>query len=278
MATAKKTIAYLYPYSTGSNSAAALASALGIRRIRREGSNFAGKAHHAVINWGCRRLPEAVTSSGRVLNAPERVETASNKLSFFQAMAAVEETQRPRMPRFTTSPTEAAGWIENGDDRCNVIFARTELNGHSGEGIVRYDASNIAELRALRAGVLLVEYVRKRTEFRLHFAKRLDGNPVNQFLTQRKATQTGAAEGTVNYEIRSHANGFIFARNDGVEVPADVRAQALRAFEASGLDFCAVDVIWNERRQEAYILEVNTAPGMEGSTLTDYVEALSQLY
>jgi glutathione synthase/RimK-type ligase-like ATP-grasp enzyme len=40
---------------------------------------------------------------------------------------------------------------------------------------------------------------------------------------------------------------------------------------ASGLDFGAVDVIWNERQQRAYVLEINSAPGLEGTTIDDYV-------
>ena len=39
-----------------------------------------------------------------------------------------------------------------------------------------------------------------------------------------------------------------------------------------GLDFGAVDVIWNEHESKAYVLEINTAPGLEGSTVEDYKE------
>jgi glutathione synthase/RimK-type ligase-like ATP-grasp enzyme len=45
------------------------------------------------------------------------------------------------------------------------------------------------------------------------------------------------------------------------------------AVAALGLDFGGVDVIWNERRQMAYVLEVNTACGLEGQTVNDYAEA-----
>jgi len=46
--------------------------------------------------------------------------------------------------------------------------------------------------------------------------------------------------------------------------------QASLAIAALGLDFGAVDIIWNNHYQLATVLEVNTAPGLEGQTITDY--------
>jgi D-alanine-D-alanine ligase-like ATP-grasp enzyme len=42
------------------------------------------------------------------------------------------------------------------------------------------------------------------------------------------------------------------------------------------LDFGAVDVIWNEKQQRAYVLEVNTAPGLEGQTVDDYARGIKE--
>jgi D-alanine-D-alanine ligase-like ATP-grasp enzyme len=36
------------------------------------------------------------------------------------------------------------------------------------------------------------------------------------------------------------------------------------------LDFGAVDIIYNAKRNECYVLEVNTAPGLEGTTVEKY--------
>jgi hypothetical protein len=43
------------------------------------------------------------------------------------------------------------------------------------------------------------------------------------------------------------------------------------------LDFGAVDVGWNEHHGEATIYEVNTAPGLEGTTLEKYYEGMAQI-
>jgi glutathione synthase/RimK-type ligase-like ATP-grasp enzyme len=51
----------------------------------------------------------------------------------------------------------------------------------------------------------------------------------------------------------------------------------LAAVSALGLDFGAVDIIWNEREDKCYVLEVNTAPGLQGSTLENYANAIMEV-
>jgi hypothetical protein len=95
------------------------------------------------------------------------------------------------------------------------------------------------------------------------------------FDVQRKARTRDVPDDEVNWKIRNTAGGFIFAR-EGVtpsNVHPDVLYQAQRAIAViPGLDFGAVDVIWNRSRGGAYVLEINTAPGLEGTTLTRYTE------
>lgn len=58
-------------------------------------------------------------------------------------------------------------------------------------------------------------------------------------------------------------NGFAFTLVPGETVPEGLRDIASRAVEALGLDFGAVDVL-RGLDQRLYVLEVNTAPGVEG--------------
>jgi hypothetical protein len=53
-----------------------------------------------------------------------------------------------------------------------------------------------------------------------------------------------------------------------------VKLEALRAVLALNLDFGAVDVIYNQHRDRAYVLEVNTAPGIAEYTTNVYAEHL----
>ena len=72
-----------------------------------------------------------------------------------------------------------------------------------------------------------------------------------------------------NWEVRNHSNGFVYVRND-VNPPPCVTEAALAVFGQTGLDFGAVDVIYNAYHDRAYVLEINTAPGLEGQTVLDY--------
>jgi len=139
------------------------------------------------------------------------------------------------------------------------------LAGHSGEGIV------IADTRAdLVRAPLYVAYVKKEQEWRIHVGRRADDEGII-IAKQRKARSRDVPDDEVNWQVRNHQNGFIYARNDGVEAPERVVDAARQALLATDLDFGAIDVIYHSRTRLAHVLEINTAPGLEGETVNDYV-------
>ena len=244
----------IYPYKQGSKSARALADAIGGRVLKLEGSSYVAKSGDTIINWGSSRTPHgAMEISGlRVLNPGMAVQIASNKRHAF-----VDMLQRSvNVPDF---------WTNQGDipDDAFPIVCRTVLNGHSGVGIVIADNRD-----GLVPAPLYVRYVKKQDEYRIHII----GQSI--IAQQRKARRADCEN--PNWKVRNHQNGFVFVR-EGVQPPEDVRVQALAAIEALGLDFGAVDVIWNSQQQRAYVLEVNCAPGLEGQTITDYANAFRAL-
>ena len=50
------------------------------------------------------------------------------------------------------------------------------------------------------------------------------------------------------------------------------------AIKVLGLDFGAVDIIYNKQEDKWYVLEVNTAPGIYGTTLDKYVNAIMRAF
>jgi len=233
-------------YNAGSRSARALADALGGRVLRAVGSTFRPRRDDVIINWGSSNDYDSGLAS--IINRPAAVATAANKLRSFEALRQAGV----RIPDFWTSAQDVP------DDAFPCV-CRTILSGHSGAGI--HMAATRDEL--VRAP-LYVKYVPKQDEYRVHVAF---GRVI---AVQRKARRTDVEN--PNWQIRNHANGFVFAR-EGVVAPDDVIAQAVAAVAAMGLDFGGVDVIWNNRRNEAYVLEINTACGLEGQTVNDYAEA-----
>jgi len=243
-------------YKPGSRSASALAAAIpGCRVLRAVGSTFRPRPRDLIINWGS---SAPINSGGaRVLNDPAAVAVASNKLRSFEAF----RTAGVSIPDFWTRREDIPDGSTPGETSAFPVVCRTVLSGHSGAGIVIADTPE-----QLVQAPLYVRYVPKQDEYRIHvFA----GNVI---ATQRKARRLDVEN--PDWRVRNHGNGFVFAR-DGVVAPEPVVLAAVASCAALGLDFGGVDVIWNERRQAAYVLEINTACGLEGATVDDYARAVA---
>lgn len=249
---------HIIPQNPNSEGAKELSKALNIKRIKREGSAYVGRPDKVVISWGnSQALPGGVNRS-RVLNKPEAVAGVTNKLRFFELCRGRET---PRIPEFTTSRDTVHQWLEAG----RKVVARTVLNGHSGAGIVILEGAGVDIPNA----PLYTVYVPKKEEWRIHVFR--DGDNLTIIDQQRKIRDPNFA-GIPDWNVRSHDNGFIFAREVNPPDP-DVLTQALRALEITGLDFGAVDVIWNAQNRAAYVLEINSAPGLVGQTVESYANA-----
>lgn len=245
---------FMYSYNPGSEGAKNLAAALGIKRIKHKGSKFKGSRDKTVINWGSTDTPEQVNLC-TILNKPEAVQRVSNKLKFFQDMKGLDE---PWMLEWTVDRNIVAAWIDNG----GIAVCRTILNGHSGAGIVL--ATTHAELVDAKLYTL---YVPKKDEYRVHV---FDGEIID---IQQKARKNDVPDEKINWQIRNHDNGFIYKR-EGVECPEVVKEAALDVMGSIELDFGAVDIIFNHKKNRAYVLEVNSAPGLEGQTIENYTQAI----
>ncbi len=236
----------VYPYKQGSAGAKALAVALDGKVLKLEKSLWKPRLGDVVINWGAGRVPNF--GPAHVLN--QNVTEAQCKLATFNKLHAAGV----RVPPYTD------GKIVKPEGLKFPVVCRTKLRGHSGDGIVI--AHNIDELVP---APLYTQYVKKKDEYRVH----VFGD--NAFFIQRKARKLDVEE--PNWEVRNLAGGFAFVEVDKNDVPADVIKQAVDTVAALGIDFGGVDVMFNEREGAAYVLEVNTACGLEERTATRYREA-----
>lgn len=209
------------------------------------------KPDDIVINWGSASKLKLDKSPKRVYNSPEAVLRASNKLRTFKEFS---EHNVPT-PAWTTDAEVAKGWD-------HTVFARTKLSGHSGDGIVIVPKGD-----DIPEAPLYTYYIFKEREFRVHV---VNGRVID---TQRKIRDTSRE--VTSWKIRSHENGFIFARN-GLTADPELEQVAINAIAALGLDFGAVDII-QDKDNKYYVLEVNTAPGLEGATVTNYTNAFMGL-
>lgn len=210
-----------------------------------------------VINWGNSTPPSWMNGKGTIINSFEAVAKATNKLLTFQTLMQFSTIT---LPDWTTFKDEAQRWVNEG----HRMYGRQTLTGHSGQGIVLFNQGDI-----VTPCPLYTKNTKAKYEFRIHV---MSGCVID---VQQKKKREGFEGGIPG--IRNHANGWVFCR-EAVVAPDIALENAVKAVSALGLDFGAVDIGYNQTEDKAYVYEVNTAPGLEGTTLERYVQAFKENY
>ena len=239
----------VFPYKIGSDSAKALAQGLRVKRVR---PTYDARRRDVVINWGNSR-PSEILHAEHDLNKHSAIALACNKLKTFQTL---QDNNYEYLPQWTTDLDTACDWAEE-----HRVYCRTLLTGCSGSGIV------IADFRSdVVQAPLYTKATKHKHEFRVHVFK---GKVID---VQQKKKKLGST--TVSTGIRNHSNGWIYARCD-IDIPDNVLTAAVKAVTILGLDFGACDIGYRERDNKVFLFEVNTAPGLYGTTLQKYVDTFS---
>lgn len=158
-------------------------------------------------------------------------------------------------PKYITSPVDINA-IES-----RLVVARTLTNSSEGKGIVIFEKGTTPP-----PAPLYTEYIPKKKEFRVH----VWNNKAFDVAEKRKRKGYDQERNT---QVRNTANGYVFCRDNVVE-PEGLRVLAENAVAALGRSYGAVDIIWNEKQNKCYVLEVNSRPGMEGKTVDLYADAI----
>lgn len=162
---------------------------------------------------------------------------------------------------FTVDKHLAMTWVTEGE----TVFGRKYLNASCGKGIVVFDKDNVLEMNGIP---VFTKYKKKKREFRVHVFK----NQVVNVVEKRKRKEFAGERDT---KIRNLANGYVFCQTVENE-PEGLRALALQAAQVSPSDFRGVDIGYNEKKNELFVIEVNSAPGIEGTNVDKYLEAMVQ--
>ena len=240
----------IVPYKVGSATAKAIKDKLielGHKAlvIRANSPTFKKKQTDVIIYYG--KTSHLLTGDNLSFN--KHPELATNKLESFRAL--------------TDAGLSTVPWTEYKNDITEdwkQIVARATLTGHSGDGISIYNYGDV-----LPDVPLYTKYVKKTYECRVHVFK---GKVIDAQI-KRKVRDVEDN----NPLIRNIHTGWVYCR-DGYEPDPRGNELAIQAVEALGLDFGAVDLIYNQHYNQFYILEVNTAAGLTGTTLTNFTNAL----
>jgi glutathione synthase/RimK-type ligase-like ATP-grasp enzyme len=242
----------LYPYKMGSKSSRDLCESLGGIQVYPD-RKFRPKPRHILINWGNTLKPNWWVNGLEILNKFEAVANAKDK---FKALTLLRENG-VHCVDFTTNTSESHVWLEHG----HKVYCRTTTTGHSGEGIViAQDETELVKAKLYTKGIEI------KGEYRVHV---FDGEVIDYVKKRRRFDDEPTEE---QNEVRSHDNGWIFTR-ENLRRLERIEELAINAVKALGLDFGAVDIV-KDFDNNCFVLEVNTACGIEGTTLENYKQAI----
>ncbi len=251
---------YLLPYKMASKSSKALARALNITRVYPD-RKYKGRSNHILINWGYSTKPQIPTQGcGQILNSFSSIPYVSNKLAFFKYNSTARKVP------YATSMADARTLFKFHDK----VFCRTLINARGGEGIVVANSPDeLVEAPLYTGGITY-----KVKEYRIHVFR----GQVFHIQQKRKMTSEKLEDLGIKHKqgIRNHDNGYVFSINN-IEKPSKYTiAEAKQVIIDYALDFGAVDILERRETSESYILEVNTAPNLEGTTLDKYTQIFTE--
>lgn len=167
---------------------------------------------------------------------------------------------------FTTNSVEAANWGKEG----HTVFGRKLLNSSCGHGIVVIVPGTVYEGQHMCP--VYTKYKPKKREFRVHIFK---DEVVGIVEKRRKKDWQGDKS---DAKIRNTENGYVFCQD--VELTDALRAKiqqvALKASKVCSSDFRGVDIGYNEKKDDVFVIEVNSAPGIEGTNVDKYVQVIKK--
>ena len=248
----------IFPFKLGSASAKAIKDALveteNVLLVKSDGK-YKARKEDVIINWGNSKNPKwLINGTGRLLNNPSSVAMAIDKIVAFQ------ELSRNEVPTvdYTSNVRDVNDWLNEGD----TVIGRRKVNGSKGDGIVIINEGD--EIPQLP---LYTKLIARAREYRVHVF-----NGVVIDTQQKKRKRLGEEDEVQDGIIKNVANGWVFCRDDITPPPDNIGEVAINAVRALGLDFGAVDML--SKDGNVYVLEINTACGLEGRTLLNYVNAI----
>lgn len=219
--------------------------------VRTNSKTYQPRWKDYIINWGYSKHTEYIAPL--MCNTPDSVSSAVDKIETFHTLM---ENNVQTVP-YTNNKAIAQVWLDNG----HTVVCRTTTKGFGGEGIILcIDDDELPDCQ------LYTQYIKKKHEYRVHvwWPDVID--------TTVKRKKKGVEH---NHKIRNHGNGWVYCR-EGIEPDERRNKMAQDAINALGLWFGAVDIIYNEKQDKYYVLEVNSAPGLVETTLNAYIDSFAK--
>lgn len=200
-----------------------------------------------------------------LFNSPGAVAISSSKTHMFSCLSLQDV---PTVP-WTVDRREAMSWVENG----KTVIARHLTRASQGRGIeIVWPEDGIV----VPTAPLYTEMIRAKLlrEYRVYVVwnEAVAVAEKRRWNSERLREEGIDPDDPVARRIRSHANGWVFARNEISATPEQIevlKRVALDAAQAVGLYFCGVDIIATRTGElyTPYVVETNSAIGLNDSNI-----------
>lgn len=264
---------FIRPYKTTSKSARLLRDTLDIPFLKNRNNPIEGMGRHIIINWGgTTPIKDEDNYLTSIYNKPSAVSNVVSKLDFLRYLkTGVEDGEFSRHMKvlpYATDMGRAVSLFEDSDK----VYCRKLIKSSKGRGI-----TVATEPGQLEAAPLYTAGVKCKREYRVHMFKEavVDITAKVRIIDREHPMYRE----DINDDVRNLDTGYVFARNsvkipEGVRIKLrDISRQILYYF---GLDFGALDIIRSEDGFY-YPLELNTAPGITGTTLQEYIRVFNNI-
>lgn len=220
--------------------------------LKRVATELSARLHYKVFRTTGRRADRKQFLYGHQMN----------KLNQYQYF----EHEHISSFEFTVIKQKAQEWVNAGD----TVFVRKTLTGQAGAGIV-ICSLKAGDVAVVPTGMVYTKYIPKKREFRVHVFR----NSVVGIVEKRKKQDW---DGHSDSRVRNLANGYVFCQE--VELTPALRQKiqevSLTARRVTRSDFVGVDIGYNQANNNVFVIEVNSAPGIEGTNVTHYCDAIVQ--
>jgi len=253
-----------------------------------------------IIGWGAKTRENVDLSRATVLNHPDKIRLNRDKLKSLETMSA-NRNLAANIATFCASG-RVSQELANGHLVLPLV-GRTKFH-QGGKGFWLCLTKQHVDKAIADGAQYFQTYVDIKDEYRLHVAfgrviyavKKIENPTETGWITQRKQVINDYAvknnvtlDGpTIDYVlkrlvkeaslpdriVRSNKRGWKFSNVRLSNLGSPLKNAAIKSVEVSGLDFGAVDCAISADNT-AFIIEINSGPGLQGTALQKYVEAFT---
>ena len=241
-----------------------------------------------IICWGTKTKDAIHLANKKVFNHPNNIRTNRNKLTALEKMKKAgcnvadfsEDYNNIKFPMIARTKYHQGGsgfWLclnknqvlkaaeEGAQYYQDYIDIKDEYRLHVMEGEVIYAVKKVARNNLKDA------FVQHYSDHITNYAKKNDINVDEDTLkfTLRRLARKMAT--SVDMIVRSNTRGWKFSRVKIDTLDANLKKQAVDAVASLELTYGAVDCCTTNKG--AYVIECNTGPGLEGSSLEAWIKA-----